>query len=386
VRHVFRYTWSSSEIDVHLVADTVIGGLCLGGIRIAPDVTQADVTVLAQLMTWKFAAAGIPLGGAKSAVVVRPGVDRDTVIRQAGQALEPFLRTQYLLGVDAGSSAADVVSIYRGLDIDPVAFVQEKARDRGTALRLPEGLTVEHLMNDQFAGALAGNGVVHALAVAASVVDLPLSGKRVSVQGFGNVGHAAALACAQTGLTVVAVSDVHGVVYNPAGLDAGWLAEARVGQGDIDRDALPAGSEPLPGTAWCELPADVLLPAATADCITVANAATVHPDVRIIVEGANGPVTVAAERLLADRGVTVVPDFVANAGLAVTFGLLVTGESTVEEVAGETFTRIGNAVEACVPDRGGAPPYVRDRALANAERYLASVRDPHLVGSGDRTT
>ncbi|OXM45190.1 Glu/Leu/Phe/Val dehydrogenase dimerization domain-containing protein [Amycolatopsis alba] len=370
---MFRYTWSSGEVDVHLVADSVIGGLCAGGIRIAPDVGEADVAKLARLMTLKLASGGIPLGGAKSAVVLKPGADRKAALDQAALALEPFLRSKYLLGEDSGSTASDVVAIYRGLGIDLISFVVAKAAERGKVLDVPDGITVEHLLNEEFAGTLSGSGAVHALEAAAAVTGATLHGKRAAVQGFGSVGHAAAVALANAGLSVVTVSDVHGVVHNPDGFSPEFLASARVGSGEIDRDRLPAGTRLLPGHDWLSLPASVLVPAATAGSITTGNLASVHPDVRFVVEGANDPLTVEAEQALEDRGVTVLPDFIANAGSAVTFGLLVTGESTLDKVADEFRNRIDRAIQACVPAGGGAPRYVRDRALARARAYLATV-------------
>ncbi|MFE3170596.1 Glu/Leu/Phe/Val dehydrogenase dimerization domain-containing protein [Amycolatopsis sp. NPDC059090] len=372
---MFRYTFRSDEVDVHLAGESVIDGLCLGGIRVASGISEATLTTLARLMSLKFAVAGIPLGGAKSAVVVRPGFSRKVAIERAARALEPFLRSQYLVGVDSGSSPDDVISIYRTAGVDPTELVAEKTRARGKTLALPDGLRFEQLMDNDFSGALTGVGLSHALDTAASLVQYTLAGRRASVQGFGNVGHAAAVALTAKGIKVVALSDVHGVVYRPKGFSAEFLAGARAGQGDIDRTALPEGTRLLPSQSWCELPAEILVPAATARCLTERNAKTVHQDVRFVVEGANDPVTVGAERLFEGRGITVLPDFVANSGLAIAFGLLVTGESTVESVGDEYLRRIETSVRACVPSEATAATYVRDRAESHARRYLASIRD-----------
>jgi glutamate dehydrogenase (NAD(P)+) len=269
-----------------------------------------------------------------------------------------------------------VVAIYQTLGIDPIAFVAGKARERGLTLEVPPGLAIEHLMNEEFASALSGTGVVHALDRAVAATGDSLAGKRASVQGFGSVGRAAVDALVKHGVAVVAVSDVHGTVYHPDGLDPVFLAHSgNRRSGEIDRDQLPAGCRLLLGDEWLAAPCDVLVPAAIADSITLVNVLAVHPEVQFVVEGANGPISVDAEQLLEDGGVTVLPDFVANAGSAVAFGLLVTGESTLDTVSEDYLNRIAVAVDRCTDRSGTGERYTRGRAMAMAEEYLTALSD-----------
>jgi glutamate dehydrogenase (NAD(P)+) len=130
------------------------------------------------------------------------------------------------------------------------------------------------------------------------------------VQGFGAMGGATARFLADAGLRVVGVSDVRGVVVNPAGLDIESLLRHRDRFGGIDRDNLRPGDELLPPEAWLDVPAEVLVPAAISYCVDSDNQAKI--DAKLIVEAANLPVTPDAEELLDARGIRVVPDFVAN--------------------------------------------------------------------------
>jgi glutamate dehydrogenase (NAD(P)+) len=154
-----------------------------------------------------------------------------------------------------------------------------------------------------------GRGIVYALYQAASHLGRELKGKRVAVQGFGNVGSVVARLLWRDGCSVVGVSDAKGGVYNAGGLDIQKLGAHTKERGSVVgfKD-----SEVLTNDELLELPADVLIPAAVAGQIREDNADRIKA--RIVVEGANGPTTPEADRILSERGVTVVPDILANAG------------------------------------------------------------------------
>jgi glutamate dehydrogenase (NAD(P)+) len=154
-----------------------------------------------------------------------------------------------------------------------------------------------------------GRGVMTCVAEAFRDLGLALDGARVAVQGYGQVGGAAARIAAEMNAKVVAVSDVHGGIYDEGGLDLKavdrWVAERRFLEGY--RDASPVTNQEI-----LTLPCDVLIPASVGNQITATNAP--HLRCRILAEGANGPTTLEADAILADRGIHVIPDILANAG------------------------------------------------------------------------
>lgn len=352
----------------YLVIDQTAEGLCAGGLRMAPDVSVAQLEHLARLMTLKFGVMGVKIGGAKAAIVAgRTGADADALIRRTAELLEPFLRSCYLMGEDLGTRGSDVGAMYRHIGLDPVDFVSQKLAERGVKIAVPEGFGLGDLMSDEFAGCVAGYGVAQAVEVAAAVRGLRPDDLRVSIQGFGSVGRAAALRLVEGGSTVVAIADVEGTLYSPAGLDVHELDRACDEQGVIDRTSVGQSAEVLPREAWHTVAAEVLVPAAVEDAITSDEVPNVSREVRLIVEGANGPVTEDAEALLEGQGIAIVPDFVANAGSAAAFGLLITGQATMDNVFPEYCRRISEAT-AAILEHEAPGKTARDRAVALAAR------------------
>jgi glutamate dehydrogenase (NAD(P)+) len=155
-----------------------------------------------------------------------------------------------------------------------------------------------------------GAGVAEAALAALDELGLPRAGARVLIQGFGSMGGATARFLAGAGLRVVGVADRLGVVVNDDGLDVERLLRTRDPHGTLDRTRLGPGDRELPADAWLDVDVDVLVPAAISYCVDGTNVARVNA--RLVVEAANLPVTRAAEAALTARGITVVPDFVAN--------------------------------------------------------------------------
>src|SRR5699024_6079362 len=135
---------------------------------------------------------------------------------------------------------------------------------------------------------------------------------RVALQGFGSVGASSAKFLHENDVKLVAIADVNGTIYCEEGLDVPLLFERKDMRGNIKRDNLPSHYEHLPTDAWLKVGADVLIPAAIPDAINEKNVANI--DARLIVEGANIPVSHEAEQQLFDRGILVIPDFIANSG------------------------------------------------------------------------
>lgn len=279
-----------------LVIDNTARGMGKGGLRMSPGVTVTEIARLARVMTWKWAAVDLFLGGAKAGIAADPrGPHKEPVLRAFVRALSNEIPREYVVGLDMGLTERDA------------AIVQDELGERAAAVGTPEelgGVPYDDL-------GVTGYGVAEAAESAAEFAGFPLAGARVAVQGFGAVGAAAARRLNELGAVVVAVSTSEGAVHDPDGLDVAKLVELRAAVGDSlvaeygDGRRIPAGEE-------LALPVEVLVPAATQDVIDVETALRV--DARVVVEGANLPTTAEAQQVLAERGVVVVPDFVANAG------------------------------------------------------------------------
>lgn len=278
-----------------LVIDNTARGMGKGGTRMTPTVTVEEVARLARVMTWKWAGVDLFFGGAKAGIRADPhGPDKERVLRAFVRALANEVPREYVFGLDMGLTEHDA------------AIIQDEIGDRGAAVGTPRELG--GVPYDDWG--VTGHGVAEAADAALAHRGGTLDGARVVIQGFGAVGAAAARRLTELGAAVVAVSTAEGALHDPDGLDVGALLAAREEHGDAvvacaAGRRLGAGEELL-------LDADVLIPAATQDVVNAALARELRFDV--VVEGANLPLSPAAQEVLAGRGVTVVPDFIANAG------------------------------------------------------------------------
>ncbi len=276
-------------------------GPCKGGIRYSPRVTLDEVRALAMWMTWKCAVVKLPFGGGKGGVVCDP--------KQLSPGELERLTRRYtteisiLIGPERDIPAPD-------LNTNPqvMAWIMDTySMHQGHSVpAVVTGKPVE-IGGSEGRKDATGRGVMLVVREAAKLLGMSLIGARVAVQGYGNVGSAAARFLAAQGCRIVAVSDVKGGAYDPNGLDLQELDEHVRSQGTVFGFATPITNADL-----LELDCDVLIPAAVENQITVANAHRVKA--RIVAEGANGPTTPEADRILNERGIFVIPDILANAG------------------------------------------------------------------------
>lgn len=279
-----------------LVIDNTARGMGKGGTRMSPTVTVGEVARLARVMTWKWAAVDLFFGGAKAGIRADPArADKEDVLRAFVRRLANEVPDEYVFGLDLGLTEHDA------------AIIQDELGDRGAAVGTPRA--VGGIPYDQWG--VTGFGVAEAADAAFEHVGRPLRDATVVVQGYGAVGVAAARRCAELGARIVAISNIHGAVHAPGGLDLEVLDGALDEHGDRGLDAVP-GARRLELGEELTLEADLLIPAATQDVIDVDLARRLA--VRVVVEGANLAITPPAQDVLAERGVTVVPDFIANAG------------------------------------------------------------------------
>lgn len=273
------------------VVDNTACGPAIGGVRMAPDVSTEECFRLARAMTWKNAAAGLPHGGGKSVIFGNPRMpndQREQVMRAFACAIRDI--ADYIPGPDMGT------------DELCMGWVKDET---GRATGLPSALGGIPL--DQVGA--TGYGLAACTDVAREFIGLELKGARVAVQGFGAVGKHAARFLAQKGAVLVAASDTSGTLADPSGLDIAQLIALKdAGKSLHDHSQ---GTK-LDTDAILDIDCDIWIPAARPDVVHAGN--VVRLKTRLMPQGANIPCTPEAEKALHQRGVLVVPDFIANAG------------------------------------------------------------------------
>jgi glutamate dehydrogenase (NAD(P)+) len=290
-------------------------GPCKGGIRFHPLETLDAIRALAMWMTWKCAVADIPLGGAKGGVVCDP---HDLSEREQEQICRGWVRQlSRNLGPETDVPAPDVMTTAQHM----LWMLDEYEGIRGA--KSPGFITGKPVSVGGSLGRIeaTGYGVVFALREAMKSRGIRAAETRASFQGFGNVAQHAIRLYQKLGGTPVCVSSwnqVDQVAYafrRRDGFDLDELLGMTDRFGGVDKErALAAGYDVLPGDAWLEQDVDILVPAALENQITEENVGSIPSGVRIIAEGANGPTTTEADVTLRERGILVIPDFLANAG------------------------------------------------------------------------
>jgi glutamate dehydrogenase (NAD(P)+) len=315
-----------------------------GGLRYDAEVNMGEVTALAMLMTWKCSLMGLPYGGAKGGVRCTPRV-------MSKRELESLTRRytaeiMLFIGPDLDIPAPDL-----GTDEQTMAWMMDTySMTQGKSV--PGVVTGKPILVGGSAGRreATGRGIVYVLYQATHSLGEELKGKKIVIQGFGNVGGVAARILWRDGAVIQGISDFKSGVWNSHGLDVRALAEHVKEAGTVE--GFP-GADAISNRDLLEQPCDVLVPAATGSQIREDNADKIRA--KIIVEGANGPTTPEADAILCSHGVLVIPDVLANAGgVVVSYFEWVQGlqfyfwkESEIiarlQEIMTRAFTRVWNA-------------------------------------------
>jgi glutamate dehydrogenase (NAD(P)+) len=285
------------------VVHNIARGPSKGGIRYHPDVTLDEVKSLAMWMTWKCALAAIPFGGAKGGVVCNPKeMSRNELQRMTRRFTTEIINE---IGPEVDIPAPDV-----GTDGRIMAWIFDTySMNKGhSVLGVVTGkpLTIGGSLGREEATA---RGALYCIRDAVQKLGLTLADQRVAVQGFGNVGSYLAKFVAEDGATVVAISDSRTALYNPNGIDVPAAFAQKRDSGSFDG---LKGADRITNEELLTIDCDVLAPCALEQVITEENASQVKA--KMIVEGANGPITPTADEILFERGVTILPDILANAG------------------------------------------------------------------------
>jgi glutamate dehydrogenase (NAD(P)+) len=296
----------SGEIDVftgYRVLYNTSRGPAKGGIRFDLNVTLEEVKALAAWMTWKCAVVNIPFGGAKGGVVCDPAhMSMAELERLTRRYTAGIIET---LGPDSDVPAPDVNTNERVMAWIMDTYSMHK-RHTVTAVVTGKPVVMGGSLGRREA---TGRGCMFVTRQALARLDRTFQGTRVVVQGFGNVGSIAAELMAAEGATIVAVSDKSGGLVNPKGLD---IRDLMAWVGQHKHLAGYPKADPISNDALLTLECDVLVPAALENVITSKNAPKIKA--KIICEGANGPTTAAADKILEEKGIFVIPDILANAG------------------------------------------------------------------------
>ena len=314
-----------------LVVDNTARGPGIGGIRMAPDVSTEEIFRLARAMTFKSAAADIRHGGGKSGIIADPkSENKKELVRAFAKGIEST--AEYIPGPDMGTDECCMAIVYDEI---------------GRAVGLPHALGGIPL--DEIGS--TGYSVVVSTEVACEYVLLDLSKASVAIEGFGAVGKAVVKFLAEKGANVVAVSDSKGAIYQPDGLNYEKLVRAKETAGAVKNYG---GGRIIENEELFRLPVDILIPGARPDVISNKNVRDIRAT--LVVEAANIPATREAERILHDRGILVVPDFIANAGGLITAAV---------EYGGGTESEVFKVIE--------------DKIVKNTKLVLDMARDQKVL-------
>lgn len=332
----------STGLRAIVVVDNVACGPSIGGARMEPDVSVDECFRLARAMTLKNAAARIPHGGGKSVIFADPKMDpgeKERLVRSFARAIGDI--TDYIVGPDMGT------------DETCMAWCRDEI---GRAVGLPPELGGIPL--DEIGATGFGLGVC--AEAAQDFCDVNLDGARVAVQGFGSVGRHAARFLSEMGAQLVAAADSRGAIVDEDGLDVtALIAHKTAGASVIEF----SGGKAIAGDALLDVTCDVFVPAARPDVIRMDNVQRVSA--KLILSGANIAVTSEAERVLHDRGVLVVPDFIANAGGVICASVEYHG-GTESQAFSAIEEKIRTNTIAVLADAAsnGEPPRVAAEAMA----------------------
>lgn len=375
-RPLLQFTWSDPQSTAtgYVVVDRLVCGIATGGLRTRAGCTLEEVADLASEMSLKTALYGLPVGGAKGGLdYPSDAPDVDEVRQRFLLAIKPLLDSVWATAGDLGTPQArlDAVFARAGLGSSSMRAPLQRSDDPEA-----EAERIGHLFADVDEGLLmsdliGGYGVAESALQAMVSLALEPTASRAVVQGFGAMGGSTALYLHRSGVKVVALSDAAGLVVNTTrGLDVPALLARRGPGGVIDRSLLRRDDTEAPLDAWLDIDTDVLVPAAVSYTIDEHNCDDVRA--RLIAEAANVPITPAAEQRLVDRGVVVIPDFVANAGAAAWAWWVMFGAVHCPADARQLLSaRVRPVVASLMQAWANGQPSLRATAREMAERNLA---------------
>jgi glutamate dehydrogenase/leucine dehydrogenase len=350
-----------------LVIDNTARGPGKGGIRMLPSVSTRDIFRLARIMTWKCSLADLPFGGAKSGIIANPKKmateHKMEIMRAFSRALKPLCPELYIAAPDINTGETEIAVFV----LENGSLKSATGKPAHMCVKPGEDCGIPHESGS------TGFGVVQATLEAAKYVNLEVRGATAAIEGFGNVGSFVTRYLIENGMKVVAVSDSQGCIYTPEGLDYEKLLHVKKEQQSVIdyRPGTVLGHQEL-----FSLPVDLIIPAALPDVITEENVSQVKA--KMVVEAANIPINPVIEDVLRDRGVLVVPDFLANAGGVISSYAEYVGynpkemfELIQQKIRQNTKTVLNFAVEKGVGPRKAALTIAKKRVRSASEKMAA---------------
>jgi glutamate dehydrogenase (NAD(P)+) len=337
--------------------------LSAGGTRLAPDVTAAEVALLARAMTYKFAALGAQIGGAKAGVAADPAdhaVRAEVMARYCAEIRPLAEADRFLTGPDMGTFEED----FRPL--------RERRAAPAAISAVVDGVPFEDV--------LTGFGVVVAAETALrSGPGGGLAGRSVAIEGFGKVGGGVAREVVRRGGRVAAVSTLAGCLADPSGLDVERLLALRLVHGDdcVSHYGPPPGP---PGVLFTGVEADVLVPGTRPGVISRRVAESLPPTVQVVAPAANVPYTRNGTDVLHRRGIAALPDFVCNAGAVI--GYRAAREASPEAVLADVQHTIAELTSEALSHPGGPFAGACERAAAFLQGWWGEPPPPPYAGAG----
>jgi len=333
-----------------VVIDNLKRGPAKGGIRMTPSVSVDEVARLARAMTWKNALFELPFGGGKSGII---GNDKEMSKEQKEEFVKAFAKGVKVVCPSEYVAAPDM----NMAEDEMVIFSKTVGSDKACTGKPKEMGGLPHELGS------TGFGVFNAVKVACEHKNFDLSKISVAVEGFGNVGWFVSKYLSEVGSKIVAVSDSKGMVYDKDGLDFKKLDEVKKEKGTVTA----YGGEVLPSKDILDVEADVLVTAAVPDLIKEDDVGRIK--FKIIVEGGNISMTYDVDKMLYEKGVLVVPDFVANAGGVISSYVEYVG-GTVDEMWKMVEEKILKNTKLVLEDSEKKGCLVRDSALEIAKKRI----------------
>lgn len=358
--------------------DRLVGGIATGGTRMRSGCTLDEVADLASRMSYKTGALNIPVGGAKGGIDYDPSAPgAREVLRRFVEGVRPLLDHYWVTAEDLGvpQPLLDAVFEEAGLGMSLHAALMRSAEPDRTLRRVKEAFATE-VEGIPLPDVIGGYGVAEAAGAAIEHLGWSPGETRAVVQGFGSMGGSTARYLDRQGVRVVGAADARGVIVNQEkGLDVERLLRARNDYGEIDRAALRPGDEELPVEEWLSVEAEVLVPAAISYAITADNCNSVNA--RLIVEAANVPITEEAESRLLERGVVIIPDFIANSGAAGWAWWTLFGDvsarpaDSFEKLSSEMRAVVRRLLDSSKAGKGTPRQVAREISQRNLDRFAA---------------
>jgi glutamate dehydrogenase (NAD(P)+) len=363
---VIRFGSSKNGFNGVLVLNSTLLGPGSGGVRILPDVDEAEVRILADTMTRKNAFYNIPAGGAKAGIAFNPQSGaRARIIAAFGTAISDLIRElRYVPSPDMGSTESDITSIYRQLGLEPLL-------QNSILARTVDGIPLARLTTAE--------GVVEAVTTSMKIKGNRIEDSSVAIEGFGRLGKLIGTMLADRGFKITAIANEKQTLFQKSGIDTRLLAvlEQQSGIAALEEYARTRPETQIRDrTEIIGQPVDVLIPSARPLLVTKSNADRIQA--KMIVPCANAPVSESAERPLVERGILVVPDFVSNAG-GVLGGFLSRLNVSTDALRSIVREKVSDGVREVLEDAKESTPGelardVVDERLEDARKHLYATR------------